>query len=273
MPVPPPDPEAPAIQRLLQIMAQLRDPDTGCAWDVEQTFETIAPYTIEEAYEVADAIARDDAGDLRQELGDLLLQVVYHARMAEERGWFAFEDVARAIADKMVDRHPHVFANDLALDAVAQRARWEDVKRAERAAKAQRQGMTDHVLADVPRALPALSRAQKLQSRAARVGFDWPDAAGARAKVLEELREVEAAAGDPDRVAAEVGDLLFACVNLARHLDVRAEDALQAASRRFERRFAFIEDTLAADGVRPEDVDLATLERLWQAAKQQADCE
>ncbi len=267
MPVPPPDPDQPAIERLLAIMAALRDPDLGCPWDIEQSFTTIAPYTIEEAYEVADAIERGHVEDLKKELGDLLLQVVYHARMAEEAGWFAFADIAAAIAEKMIQRHPHVFGDVEVAGAAAQRVAWEETKRAERAARAEAEGTRARILADVPLALPALKRAQKLQARAARVGFDWPDAEGARAKVREELQEVEQARGDRAALVAEVGDLLFACVNLARHLDVSAEEALQAASRKFERRFAAIEDALAAQGLRPEEVDLATLERLWRAAK------
>ena len=266
MPVPPPDPKAPPIDRLVEVMARLRDPDHGCPWDVQQSFASIAPYTIEEAYEVADAIERGDMEDLRQELGDLLLQVVYHARMAEETGAFAFTDVADAITAKMVERHPHVFGADSVDGAGAQSVRWEEAKRAERAAKAEAKGTADHLLADVPLALPALKRAQKLQARAARVGFDWPDAAGAMAKVREELHEVEAES-DRERLQAEVGDLLFACVNLARHLDVGAEEALAAASRKFERRFGHIEDRLREHGLRPEEVDLERLEALWQDAK------
>jgi ATP diphosphatase len=257
----------PAMNRLLEVMARLRDPDGGCPWDIEQSFETIAPYTIEEAYEVADAIHRGDPDDLRGELGDLLLQVVYHSRMAEERGWFGFEEVAEAITRKMVDRHPHVFGSASVTDAEAQSQAWEAHKTAERAARARAAGAVDHVLADVPLALPALKRAQKLQARAARVGFDWPSADGAMAKVGEELAEIAAAAGDPEALAREVGDLLFACVNVARHLNVGAEEALHAAARRFERRFGHIEDRLAAEGTRPEEVDLERLEALWQAAK------
>ena len=259
----------PAMDQLLEVMARLRDPDGGCPWDVEQSFETIAPYTIEEAYEVADAIHRGDADDLRGELGDLLLQVVYHARMAEERGWFGFDDVARTITTKMIDRHPHVFGDASVADARAQSQAWEARKKAERAAKATAAGGVDHVLADVPLALPALKRAQKIQARVARVGFDWPDAHGAMAKVREELVEIETAPADRATIEAEVGDLLFACVNLARHLNVAAEEALHAASRRFERRFGRIEDRLAAAGQRPEDVDLDRLEALWQAAKRE----
>jgi MazG family protein len=255
------------IENLLDIMARLRSPEDGCPWDQEQTFASIAPYTIEEAYEVADAIARGDMEGLRDELGDLLFQVVYHARMAEEEGWFTFADVAAAIADKMVARHPHVFAGARADDAGAQRVAWEETKRAERAARAAAEGTRDHVLADVPVALPALKRAQKLQARAARVGFDWPDAAGARAKIREELHEIEEAEGDRAAITDEIGDLLFACVNLARHLDVGAEEALQQAARKFERRFNAIEDALARQGLRPEEVDLDRLEALWQAAK------
>ena len=267
MAVPPPDPSRPPLERLIEIMARLRDPDEGCPWDVEQDFASIAPYTIEEAYEVADAIERGDVDDLGQELGDLLLQVVYHAQMARERAWFDFEAVAGAVADKLVARHPHVFGDGEVAGAAAQRAAWEETKRRERAAKAQARGAVDHVMADLPLALPALKRAQKLQGRAARVGFDWPDAAGAMAKLREELHEVEEAKGDRAAVTAEVGDLLFAAVNLARHLDVGAEEALQAASKRFERRFARIEDALAGRGLRPEEVDLDTLEALWREAK------
>ncbi len=258
-----------AMDQLVGVMARLRDPEGGCPWDVAQSFETIAPYTIEEAYEVADAIQRGDPADLLAELGDLLLQVVYHARMAEEQGWFRFEDVAAAITAKMIDRHPHVFGDVSVADAESQSRAWEARKRAERAAKAAANGSVDHVLADVPVALPALKRAQKLQARAARVGFDWPDARGAAAKVQEELAEIETAAGDPDAEAAEVGDLLFACVNLARHLGVPAEEALQAASRRFERRFGHLEERLAAEQKRPEEVDLDRLEALWQEAKRE----
>ncbi len=267
MPVPSPDPDTPPIARLVEVMARLRDPDTGCPWDVEQTFQTIAPYTIEEAYEVADAIERGDLGDLRSELGDLLLQVVYHARMAEEEGAFGFDDVAQAITEKMLDRHPHVFGSAAVDGADAQRVAWEDTKRAERAARAAATGTANHALADVPKALPALKRAQKLQARAARVGFDWPDAAGATAKVREELHELEMERGDRGRVAAELGDLLFACVNLARHLDVSAEEALQAASNKFERRFGHIEDRLREGGLKPEEVELGVMEGLWQEAK------
>jgi len=267
LPVAPPDPELPPIARLLEVMARLRDPDDGCPWDAEQTFATIAPYTIEEAYEVADAIANGTPDDLKGELGDLLLQVVYHAQMARERGWFDFDAVAGAVAEKLVARHPHVFGDGSVDDAAAQRGAWEATKRREREARARARGEVDHVMADVPLALPALKRAQKLQSRAARVGFDWPDAAGAIAKVREELHEIETAGEDRAAVAAEVGDLLFAAVNVARHLDVGAEEALQAASRRFERRFAAMEDALAASGLAPDDVDLETLEGLWRDAK------
>ena len=260
------DPQG-GVPRLKAIMARLRDPERGCPWDVEQDFASIAPYTIEEAYEVADAIERGDVDDLRKELGDLLLQVVYHAQMAGERRWFDFDDVAAAVADKLVARHPHVFADGEVDGAAAQRAAWEATKTRERAAKAAERGEVDHVMADVPLALPALKRAQKLQGRAARVGFDWPDAAGAMAKLREELHEVEEARGDRAALHAEVGDLLFAAVNLARHHDVPAEEALQAASRRFERRFGHMENALAARGQRPDAVELDTLEGLWQAAK------
>jgi nucleoside triphosphate diphosphatase len=247
--------EAPTeIDRLLAVMARLRNHETGCPWDVDQTFVSIAPYTIEEAYEVADACARDDMAGLRDELGDLLLQVVFHARMAEERGSFAFGDVAAGIADKMIRRHPHVFKPDV--DRSEGPARWEDIKAAERA------GSTDRsALAGVALALPALMRAEKLQKRAARTGFDWPDRSGPRAKIDEELLEV-ADAPDDDAREEEIGDLLFAVVNFARHLKVDPEVALRRANTKFESRFRSIETT---DGF--ADLDLAAKEALWAAAK------
>jgi nucleoside triphosphate diphosphatase len=255
------------IDRLLAIMARLRDPETGCPWDIEQSFETIAPYTIEEAYEVADAIERGDRPGLRDELGDLLLQVVFHARMAEEEGAFAFDDVAGAIVDKMVRRHPHVFG---AADASDVRETWESLKAIERAQKAADVGRTAGVLDDVPRVLPALMRAEKLQKRAARTGFDWPDLTPALAKIDEELDELRAEIdndGGAQRLEDEMGDVLFACVNLARHLGVDPETALRGTNARFESRFRSIEAALAARGLAPDDVDLAELERLWLAAK------
>jgi ATP diphosphatase len=242
---------AEAVERLAAVMQRLRSPD-GCAWDREQTFATIAPYTLEEAYEVADAIERGNLDDLREELGDLLLQVVFHAQMAAEQGAFDLRDVAAGIADKMVRRHPHVFGDALA--GADHRDAWEALKAAEKS----RTGALD----GVAHALPALLRAQKLQSRAARVGFDWPDVSGPRAKIDEELAEIEAA--EPAQRAEEVGDLLFAVVNYARHLGIDAEEALRAANGKFERRFAAME--LAA-GPTFAALDLNAKEALWQSAK------
>lgn len=255
------------LVRLLDIMAQLRDPDSGCPWDLEQNFATIAPYTIEEAYEVADAIERNDLPALRDELGDLLLQVVFHARMAEEAEAFDFGDVAGAIADKMTRRHPHVFGDG---DAADLRDSWETQKAQERAEKAARDGRDAGILDDVPRALPALMRAEKLQKRAARVGFDWPEVAPVFAKIDEEIGELKAeieTGGSAERLEDELGDLLFACVNLARHLGIDPETALRGTNARFESRFRCIERALAARGQTPADVDLATLEELWLDAK------
>ena len=251
-------PSLPNLARLLTVMARLRDPVSGCPWDVEQDFATIAPYTIEEAYEVAEACLADDMPALRDELGDLLLQVVFHARIAEERGLFGFDDVAAAIADKMVRRHPHVFG-----DAPRPRGhgQWESIKAGERAASADA-----GVLAGVALALPALMRAEKLQKRAGRTGFDWPDAQGARAKILEELDEVDAevATGDSAALADEVGDLLFAVVNYARKLGVDPEAALRGANAKFERRFRAMEKAAGDDFA---GLSLAAKEELWQAAK------
>ena len=250
-------------RRLLDLMARLRHPTDGCPWDVRQDFASIAPYTLEEAYEVADAIERRDFDDLRLELGDLLLQVVFHARMAEEAGLFDFEDVAAGICEKLLRRHPHVFA-DARFDTDAERsAAWEQVKADERA------GKNEGVLDGVARALPALRRAQKLQQRAAGVGFDWPDLAPVLDKLDEELAEVREAldAGDRDAVADELGDLLFVMANLARHLKVDAEDALRRGNAKFERRFAYIEAALRDAGLRAEDCTLAQLDALWDAAK------
>jgi MazG family protein len=259
-----------AIERLLRVMARLRDPDGGCPWDLEQSFATIAPYTIEEAYEVADAIGRGDMAELEAELGDLLLQVVYHAQMAKEAGQFDFDAVADGIAAKMVRRHPHVFGDDTVAGAAAQTRAWEATKAAERQQKAAARGARHGLLDDVPLALPALLRAQKLQRRAARVGFDWPVLAPVLAKVEEELDEVRAeisAGADADRLAGEIGDLLFAVVNLARHLGVDGEAALRATNAKFEGRFGAIERSLAVDGRRLEDASLDEMEALWQQAK------
>ncbi|MCW5771970.1 MAG: nucleoside triphosphate pyrophosphohydrolase [Rhodospirillaceae bacterium] len=259
------------LDRLLAIMARLRDPAGGCPWDREQTFATIAPYTIEEAYEVAEAIARGDMAELKDELGDLLFQVVFHSRMAEEAGAFAFADVADAISDKMERRHPHVFGDLQIRDADHQSVVWEQHKARERAAKAERGETTSAgALSGVPLALPALLRAEKLGKRAARVRFDWSEARSVAAKVREELEEIEAAVADnepEDRITHEVGDLLFAAAQLARHLKVNPETALREANARFERRFGHIERTLAALGRSPQDAGSDELERLWGEAK------
>jgi ATP diphosphatase len=243
-----------ATERLLGIMAQLRDPDTGCPWDIAQSFASIAPFTVEEAYEVADACERNDLVSLKDELGDLLLQVVFHARMAEDIGAFAFADVADAISDKMERRHPHVFGKGVARENG--HAEWETIKAAERTASSD-----SSALAGVAMALPALMRAEKIQKRAARTGFDWPDTEGPRAKVLEELDEVAAATTDLER-EDEIGDLLFAVVNLARHLKIDSEVALRKASAKFERRFRAIET--APDFT---TLSLEAKEALWAAAK------
>ena len=260
-----------SLERLLAIMSRLRDPETGCSWDVEQTFATIAPYTLEEAYEVADAIERNDLSDLKEELGDLLLQVVFHARIAEEQKAFAFEDVAAVICDKMVRRHPHVFG-ETAFESVAEQdGAWEAIKAAERAAKSRQRGGAHRagVLDGVPAGLPGLVRAVKLTKRAARVGFDWPDTMTVLDKLREETAELEAeiAAGDKVKAREELGDLLFVCANLARKLDVDPEDTLRAANAKFIRRFGHVEAALAADGRRPEQSDLAEMDALWDEAK------
>ena len=254
------------LAELIEIMARLRAPVGGCAWDLEQTFETIAPYTVEEAYEVADAIQRGDLGDLRDELGDLLFQVVFHSRMAEEQGAFAFPDVAQAIVDKMIRRHPHVFGEAGARTADEQTVEWEVIKAAERAGKGEEHA---GVLAGVPVGLPALTRAAKLTSRAARVGFDWPDAARVLAKLAEEVGELEAEieGGDKARLKDELGDVLFVIANLARKLDIEPEDALRGANAKFVRRFGFIEERLAESGRTPDQSDLAEMDGLWNDAK------
>ena len=258
------------IDRLRAIMAALRDPRTGCPWDIEQDFRSIAPYTIEEAFEVADAIEREDWADLKGELGDLLFQSVYHAQMAEEAGHFTFDDVATAIADKMVERHPHVFGDESRDKSAAQQtADWEAVKAAERAAKATRKGSGGGVLDDVALGLPALMRAEKLQKRAARVGFDWPEIGEVLDKIAEEARELAEAreTATPDEIEDEMGDLLFVAANLARHLKVDPEVALRRANAKFTRRFAHIEARLAEAGRRPEDATLREMDALWDEAK------
>jgi len=264
-------PEDP-LARLLAVMAWLRDRQHGCPWDIDQTFRTIAPYTIEEAYEVADAIERDDMPALKEELGDLLLQVVYHSQMASETGAFRFEDVAAAIADKMVDRHPHVFGDLKIADADSQTVSWEARKAAERAKKGGEQ--TAGALDGVARALPALLRAEKIQKRAARVGFDWKAIGPVIDKIEEELGElrieIEAGKTDPARVTDELGDVLFAVANLARHCKVDPEAALRSTNDKFEKRFRYVEQQLAIQGKKPAQATLEEMEALWQDAKTKA---
>jgi MazG family protein len=266
MTVPAPPETLRPIDRLLAIMAALRDPQDGCPWDVEQTFATIAPYTVEEAYEVADAIERGDLSDLKDELGDLLLQVVFHARMAEEQGIFAFDDVARAINDKMVRRHPHVFADERYASLEDQKVGWDAIKAAERRAKPAK---ATSLLDDVPIGLPALTRAVKLSKRAAGVGFVWPSINDVMDKLREEVGELEAeiAAGDLDKARQELGDVLFVVANLARTLDADPEDSLRYTNAKFVRRFRYIEEALAARGKTPEQSDLAEMDALWDEAK------
>jgi ATP diphosphatase len=255
------------LARLLAIMARLRDPRRGCPWDREQSFATIAPYTIEEAYEVADAIARGDMAALKDELGDLLFQVVFHARMAEEVGLFGFDDVAAAIADKMARRHPHVFGDMRVESAAAQTAAWEEHKAAERRARAQQAGSGQSVLDGVALALPALLRAVKIQSRAARIGFDWPEARPVFDKLAEEIAELRTElqdGADRARLEDEMGDILFAVTNLARKLDIDPEGVLRRATAKFERRFRRVETLAAERGV---GADLDALEALWQEVK------
>jgi tetrapyrrole methylase family protein/MazG family protein/ATP diphosphatase len=253
------------IDRLLAIMARLREPNGGCPWDLEQTFATVAPYTVEEAYEVADAIERGDLSDLREELGDLLLQVVFHARMAEEQGAFAFDDVASAINDKMIRRHPHVFAEETYASLAHQKEGWETLKAAERQGK----GRTVSLLDDVPVGLPALTRAVKLSKRAAGVGFVWPTVQDVVAKLHEEVGELEAeiAAGDLEKARQEMGDVLFVVANLARTLEVDPEDSLRFTNAKFQRRFQYIERKLADRGKTPDQSDLAEMDALWDEAK------
>ena len=271
---------SPDISRLIEIMAALRAPGTGCPWDVEQTFATIAPYTIEEAYEVADAIARGDFDDLREELGDLLLQVVYHARMAEEAGDFAFPDVVEAITTKMIRRHPHVFGDERARSAGMAKGMWENIKAEEKAEKraarlARGLDPEDHgkgYLDSVPVALPALTRALKLQEKAARVGFDWGDAEPILDKIEEEIGELREALarGEADAIKDEFGDVLFAVVNLGRHLKVDSEAALAGTNEKFRTRFHHVEKALQASGRTLDDASLEDMEALWQQAKGEA---
>jgi nucleoside triphosphate diphosphatase len=254
---------------LLEIMAALRTPDTGCPWDLAQDFSSIAPYTLEEAYEVADAIARGDMADLKDELGDLLLQVVFHARMAEELNAFDFGDVVQAITEKLIRRHPHIFANEDSTTPLDVEGLWERIKAQEKAAS--KTADSEGALAGVPVALPALTRALKLQAKASKVGFDWNDPRAVLRKIREETDEIEAelarAEMDPAATSAEIGDLLFAAVNLARHLKADPEAVLRQTNRKFERRFAAIENDLAARGKSPREATLAEMEALWEAAK------
>jgi len=253
-----------AIDRVLAVMARLRDRETGCPWDVEQDFNSIAPHTVEEAYEVADAIARSDHAGLRDELGDLLLQVVFHAQMAKEAGLFDFDDVAAGLEDKLLRRHPHVFGELAGHENVDVAEVWETQKRAERGATGE-----ESVLDAVTHGLPALLRAQKLQKRAARVGFDWDEVAAVFDKLAEEADELKTAhgTGDMTAIGEELGDLLFSVVNLARHLEVDAETALRAATGKFDRRFRYIETQLRKVGRRVEDCTLAELDQIWEQAK------
>ena len=259
------------LEELLAVMARLRDPETGCPWDVKQSFDTIAPYTIEEAYEVADAIARNDVDGLKDELGDLLLQVVYHAQMASEDERFQFADVVDAITRKMIRRHPHVFEDPSRRDEFMSTDLWDRIKAEEKAARGH-DAAAASVVDDVPLGLPALTRAVKLQKRMAKVGFDWPSLAPVLAKVDEELDELKAVIGEPGeqskaRVAEELGDLLFVMANVARHLGVDPEAALRAANAKVVRRFQCIEAALAEDGRSPEDATLEEMDALWDEAK------
>ncbi|MCL6708762.1 nucleoside triphosphate pyrophosphohydrolase [Pseudomonas sp. R2.Fl] len=269
------------IARLIEIMAALRDPRTGCPWDIVQTFETIVPYTIEEAYEVADAVERNDPDDLCDELGDLLLQVVFHARMAEEQGLFSFGDVVEAITRKMIRRHPHVFARSQADTPEAVKLQWDEIKKQEKADRAARHAAraaetgrpaedfkTGH-LGSVQRSFPALTEALKLQERAAKVGFDWSEPAPILDKIEEEIGELREALaeGRPDKVKDELGDLIFALVNIGRHVKAEPEQALRGTNAKFRRRFSYIEENLEASGETLEGASLERMEELWQAAK------
>ncbi len=257
------------IDKLLEVMEALRDPQHGCPWDREQSFATIAPYTLEEAYEVADAIAREDYTALRDELGDLLFQVVFHARMAEEAGLFGFDDVAASVSAKMLRRHPHVFGDRAEREAGIDAGSWERIKAAERAERGTAGRGDRSALAGVAKALPALKRAEKLGTRAATVGFDWPDTQGVSAKILEELGELEQAVGrrEQPQMEEELGDLLFSVVNFARHLGLDPEKALSAANRKFEERFRDMETRIRDEGRALRDLSMADLEQAWRSAK------
>ncbi len=258
------------LTRLQAIMARLRNPETGCPWDVKQNFSSIAPYTIEEAYEVADAIARNDMNDLRDELGDLLFQVVFHAQMANENKAFTLDDVINGICDKMERRHPHVFGTDAQIAAGVQAEDWERHKERERSNKSKENNRKAGFLDGIARTLPRLKRAQKLQARAARVGFDWPDLSPIFAKLDEEVAELKEAIDTPDNadnIADELGDILFVCTNLARKLNIDAESALERSNVKFERRFAYIEKCLTERNISLDDADLDLMERYWVEAK------
>ena len=265
------------MEKLLQIMALLRDPTHGCPWDLEQTLDSLTRYTLEEVYEVVDAVEEGTPESLKDELGDLLFQVVFYARIAEEDGKFAFSDVVDAISDKLLRRHPHVFpegrlenfGQQQSLNADEVVVSWESIKSAERQQKGEASNARDSILADIPKALPALERALKMQKRAARVGFDWQETGPVMGKLKEELAELEEAMGSADKNAInhEVGDLLFAVVNLARHLQVEPENALRESNRRFARRFSFIEQELELENKQPQDAGLEKLDQLWNAAK------
>ncbi len=260
------EPQHDSIEALIAIMATLRDPESGCPWDLKQNFRSIAPYTIEEAYEVADAIERGNAQDIKEELGDLLLQVVFHARMAQEQDLFSFSDVVKSICEKMIRRHPHIFGNEKAADAGAVKLRWDEIKAAEKLEK----GGSKRLLDDIPATMPALTRAVKLQGKAAKVGFDWPGTREVLEKLSEETAELIAeldTGSHPDRVEEEFGDLLFVYANLARHLKVDPEAALRRTNAKFMSRFAHIEDALALDRRTPQQSTLEEMDALWNEAK------
>ena len=259
------------MNQLLEIMKSLRNPDSGCPWDIEQKFSTIAPYTIEEAYEVADAIAREDMDELCSELGDLLFQVVYHSQMADEQGLFSFRDVTENINEKLIHRHPHVFGESEVTDAASQSLAWEAIKAQERSEKQGKAGQEQGLLNGINQAMPALARAQKLQSRAATVGFDWNETQTVLDKIKEELAEVEeeinSETQNAEKIEGEIGDLLFTCVNLARHFHIDSESAVRRTNRKFEKRFAYIEHSLRDQGTDMRDATLELMDKLWDEAK------
>lgn len=262
--------DLPPIDRLLDIMARLRDPQTGCPWDIEQTFDTIAPYTIEEAYEVAEAIADKDMAELKSELGDLMFQVVFYAQMSKEEGGFDFNDIVCTVSDKMIARHPHVFGDGIVADSDAQTIAWEETKAAERRRKAEKKGQMESALDGVARTLPAFTRAVKLQNRAARVGFDWPDINPVFDKIQEELAELQheiANQGPKERLAEEYGDFLFVVANLGRHLGLEPETILENANRKFTRRFQRVEQKIVDEGKTIKDSNLEEMDNLWNEVK------